>query len=324
MDKTKAAGIVVLSLCLLFCSVGVGEALAEGLGGKPVKLLVAAAPGGAEDLGARAFMPLLGERLKTTVSVENYPGAGGKMGFQKFQNAAPDGHTICIVNYPRSIILEYMGETNFRTMDFTPLYSWAKNAPILWIHPDSPFKTFADFTKEARIRPLAGGVPILGGNTHLASVILMEDLGAKVNWVPFNSAAESLTALAGKHLDFVVVLPSAAAPLMDAGKIRPLLVLDNQRDQYVPDVPIPKELGFNFVPVPNIQAAFAPPKTPPAVAKTLEAALADAAKDPLFIDFMKKRKMTLASMTSEELGKMTKELYPRIEKIAPALKGDSK
>lgn len=323
MDRTKAAGMVVLSFSMLFWAVWAGEALAQGLGSKPVKLLVAAAPGGTEDLGARAFIPLLGERLKTTVSVENHPGAGGKMGFQKFKNAAPDGHTICMVNYPRSIILEFMGETDFRTMDFTPICSWGKNAPILLTHADSPFKTFADFVKEAKARPLAGGVAVVGAVTHLASLILMDDLGAKVRWVPFNSGAESLTALAGKHLDFVVVLPGAAASLMDAGKIRPLLVLGDQRDQYVPDVPIPKELGFNFVPVPAIQAAFAPPKTPPAIAKILEAAIADAAKDPVFLDFMKKTKMTLASMTSEQLGKMTKELYPRIEKIAPAFKEQS-
>jgi hypothetical protein len=67
-----------------------------------------------------------------------------------------------------------------------------------------------------------------------------------------------------------------------------------------------------------------PAPMPPAILKTLEAAFADAVKDPVFIDFMKKRKMTVATLTSEQLGKLTKELYPRIEKMAPALQREMK
>jgi tripartite-type tricarboxylate transporter receptor subunit TctC len=323
MSKRRAAGIF-FSLCILFCSVGAGDGLAASLGSKPVKLLVAAGPGGAEDLAARALAPLLQMRLKTTVSVENNPGAGGKMAFEKLQKADPDGHTLCVYTYPKSIILEYMGKTGYKTSDFSPIFAWSKTSPVLVVHPDSSFKTFNDFAKEAKARPLAGGVSNLGGNIHLISVILMDDLGAKVNWVPYNSSAESLTALAGKHLEFVIALTGSAAALLDAGKIKPLLLLDDERDPFVPNVPTPKELGVKLASVPTIHAAMAPPKTPAEIVKTLEAAFADAAKDPVFVDFMQKRKMTLAPVTSEQLGKLTKELYPRIEKIAPALQSESK
>lgn len=243
------------------------------------------------------------------------------MAFEKLFNAAPDGHTLCFQVYPKSINLEYMGKTNYRTKDFTPIYAFSKTPPVLVVHPDSPFRTFADFAKEAKVRPLAGGVSSLGGVIHLVSIILMDDLEAKVNWVPYNSAAESLTALAGKHLEFVIALTGSAAALLDAGKIRPLLLLDDERDPFLPDVPTPKEIGFSITSISPRHAAMAPPKTPPDVVKILEAAFADSIKDPVFIDFMKKRKMTIAPLTSEELGKMTKELYPRIEKIAPALQG---
>jgi tripartite-type tricarboxylate transporter receptor subunit TctC len=324
MSRRTAFGIVLLFLCLLFRSVCPGESLGASLGSKPVKLLVAAGPGGAEDLSARALAPLLQERLKTTVSVENTPGAGGKMAFDKLQKADPDGHTLCAFSFPKSIILEYIGSTNYRTKDFTPLYAWVKAPSILVVHPESPFKTFADFAKEAKARPLAGGVPNLGSVVHLISIILMDHLGAKVNWVPYNSSAESLTALAGKHIEFVIGSTGSAAALLDAGKIRPLLLLDAERDPFFPDVPTPKEMGLSLALVPPIQCAMAPPKTPPDIAKLLEAAFADAAKDPVFVEFVKKRKLTLAPIASEELGRITKEIYPRIEKIAPALRGESK
>jgi tripartite-type tricarboxylate transporter receptor subunit TctC len=324
MKRDVASVAVILCLSVLVCCLGAGEALAEGLGSKPIKLLVAAAPGGAEDLAARALAPLLQVRLKTTVSVENNPGAGGKMAFEKLQKADPDGHTLAVYTYPKSIIQEHTGKTNFRTMDFTPVYAWSKTFPVLVVHPDSSFKTFDDFVKGAKAKPLAGGISNLGGQIHLLALIFMDELGAKVNWVPYNSAAESLTAVAGKHLDFVIALTGSAAAMLDAGKLHPLLLLGDQRDPFLPNVPAPKDLGFSFESIPTSHVAMAPPKTPPAILRILEAAFADAVKDPLFIDFMKKRKMTLAPMTSEQLGKLTKELYPRIEKMAPALQREIK
>lgn len=324
MKRFVASVAVFLFLPALVCCLGTGEALAEDLGSKPIKLMVAAGPGGAEDLAARALAPLLQERLKTSVSVENNPGAGGKMAFEKLMKADPDGHTLAVYTYPKSIIQEHIGKTNFRTMDFTPVYAWSSTWPVLVVNPDSSFQTFADFVKGAKEKPLAGGISNLGGQIHLLSLIFMDELGAKVNWVPYNSAAESLTAVAGKHLDFVIALTGSAAPLLDAGKVRPLLLLGDQRDPFLPNVPAPKDLGFNFASIPTSHCAMAPPKTPPAILKILEAAFADAVKDPVFIDFMKKRKMTLAPVTSAQLGKLTKELYPRIAKMAPALKAEIK
>lgn len=324
MKRSVASVSVLLCLTVLVCWSGTGEALEGSLGSKPVKLLVAAAPGGAEDLAARALAPLLQLRLKTTVSVENNAGAGGKMAFEKLQKADPDGHTLAVYTYPKSIIQELTGKTNFRTMDFTPIYAWSSTWPVLVVHPDSSFKTFDDFVKGAKVKPLAGGISNLGGQIHLLSLIFMHDLGAKVNWVPYNSSAESLTAVAGKHLDFVIALTGSAATMLDAGRLRPLLLLGDQRDPFLPNVPAPKDLGLNFASIPTSHCAMGPPKMPPAILKILEAAFADAVKDPMFVDFMKNRKMTLAPMTSEQLGNLTKELYPRIKKMVPLLRAELK
>ena len=324
MKRNLASVAVFLCLTVLICGVGQGDALAQGLGSKPIKLLVAAAPGGAEDLAARALSPLLQTRLKTTVSVENNPGAGGKMAFEKLQKADPDGHTLSVYTYPKSIIQELTMKTNFRTMDFTPIYAWSKTFPVLVVHPDSSFKTFDDFVKAAKTKPLSGGISNLGGQIHLIALIFMDNLSAKVNWVPYNSAAESLTAVAGKHLDFVIALTGSAAAMLDAGRLRPLLLLGDERDPFLPSVPTPKDLGFTLESIPTSHVAMGPPKMSPAILKTLEAAFADAVKDPLFVDFMNKRKMTLAPVTSAQLGKLTQDLYPIIKKMAPALQAEMK
>ena len=81
------------------------------------------------------------------------------------------------------------------------------------VHGDS-WKTFDEFVKAARAKTLSGGLSGRGSLTHLAGLVAMDELGIKVNWVPYDSAVESTAALAGKHLDFTVCLPTSAASLM--------------------------------------------------------------------------------------------------------------
>lgn len=65
--------------------------------------------------------------------IENQPGAGGKVGFEKFQKAEPDGHTLITFTFPKSIIIEYMDKTGYRTKDFTPVYAWPRpRHRLLW------------------------------------------------------------------------------------------------------------------------------------------------------------------------------------------------
>ena len=71
------------------------------------------------------------------------------MAFEKLQKADPDGRTLAVYTFPKSIILEYMSKTNYRTRDFTPIYAWSKTWPLLVVHIDSAWKTFDEFVKAA-------------------------------------------------------------------------------------------------------------------------------------------------------------------------------
>src|SRR3990167_7302977 len=91
---------------------------------KPIKLIVTAGAGGGEDTEARAIAPFVEKHLKTQIVIENQPGAGGKIAFEKFQTVAPDGYTLITYTFPKSVIIEYQGKTGFKTRDFTPIFAW--------------------------------------------------------------------------------------------------------------------------------------------------------------------------------------------------------
>jgi tripartite-type tricarboxylate transporter receptor subunit TctC len=278
---------------------------------KSVTLIVTADVGGGEDTEARGIAPHLGKHLGVKVLIENQGAAGGKIAFERFMKTKPDGYTLITYTLPKSIILEYTEKVSFKTKEYTPVYTWSYTNQILAVNAET-WKTFDEFLKAAKAKTLAGGVS--GGHSVLGGLVAADELGIKVNWVPFEGSSGSLAALAGKHIDFMITLSTSVVPLVEAGKLRPLVLFSNERDPYLPNVPCTKELGVRVTPIPGIRGIEAPPGTPSAIVKVLAEALAKAVKEPGFIEFAKKRKMDIHPLNGQEFGAQIAEAYPLVEK----------
>lgn len=285
---------------------------------KPIKLIVTAGAGGGEDTEARAIAPYLEKYLGVSVVIENQGGAGGKIAFEKFQKTEPDGYTLITYTFPKSILIETMQETGFRTKDYTPIIAWSRSNHLLVVHADA-WKTFDEFVKAGKSKGVSGGLPGRGTPSQLAGLETVDKLGIKVNWVPYEGAGGALTALAGKHLDFTICIPATAASLIDAGKLRPLVLFSDEKDPYFPDVPLAKDLGFDITPIPGIRGAEAPPNTPDSIIRVLEEGFSKAIKDPGFIEIMKKRKVVIHPLTSQEFKKVVEATYPEAAKFKSML-----
>jgi tripartite-type tricarboxylate transporter receptor subunit TctC len=296
-----------------------GSTLAADYPSKPIKLIVTAAAGGGEDTEARAIAPFVEKQLGTTVVIENQPGAGGKIAFEKFQRADPDGYTLITYTFPKSVIIEYQGKTNYRTKDFTPIFAWSRSSQLLVVNSET-WKTFDEFLKAAKAKKLSGGLSGRGSTTHLMGLIALDELGIDVNWVPYEGSRGSVAALAGKHLDFTICLATSAVSLIQAGKLRPLLLFSDKRDPHMPDVPTPQDLGYQMSFIPTLRGVEAPPNTPGAIVKVLEAAFRKAAADPGFVEIAKKRRMVLEPVSSRDYAKAVADAYAKIGKFQEMLK----
>lgn len=315
LGRIFTIGLISVLSMFLFCL----SANSANFPKKAVKIIATADVGGGEDTDARGVAPFLQKHLGVNVLVENQGGAGGKIAFEKFQKTEPDGYSLILSTFPKSIVMEYVEKVNYRTRDFTPVYAWSRSNPLLVVHADT-WKTFDEFLKSAKAKILAGGVSARTGPTYLVGLIAMSELGVKFNLVPFEGAAGSVAALAGKHLDFTICLSPTATSLIDAGKIRPLVLFSDKKDPYLPDVPIPKDLGFEIASFPAIRGTMAPPKTPTDIVKVLEEAFEKAVKEPAYTEWAKKRKMLIHHLSGQEFGKVLMETYPQVEKFQHRLK----
>jgi tripartite-type tricarboxylate transporter receptor subunit TctC len=317
--KGFGAWNLVFGLSLAFLTTA-AYSRAAGFPDKPIRVIVYQAAGSGTDSEARGIVPHVQKHLGVPVTVENVPGAGGKIGVGRVMKAKPDGYTLLIHTTTQTLMGGILLYPEYHVADLTPIFSWSLTNQVLVVHNET-WKTLDEFIREARVRPLSAGIPGRGTVSHLMSLILVEGLAIKVNWVPFDSGGDALTSLAGKHIDFASTGTTTALPLVRGGKLRPLLVFADRKDIVYPDVPLAKEMGYNFPAMPMIRGADGPPKMPAEVVKTLEEAFAKAVKEPEYIAWSQKRMMEIVPLHHEEYRKAIDGQRKQIEKYRDLLKG---
>lgn len=272
---------------------------------------------GSEDADVREIAPYVQKYLGVDVLIENIVGFWGKAAFEKFQMTEPDGYTLISYTFPRSLIIENMSKTNFRTKDFTPIFAWSVGNQLLVVPPDT-YKTFDEFLKDAKTKTLTGAIPVRGGTSHLAGLLLADGLGINVNWMPYEGSASSIAALARKDVDFAICLAATLPSWIRAGKIRLLAVLPDRRGPrgpYFQDIPTLKELGYDINYVTIRHVVEAPPNTPPHIVRVLEEAFSKAVKKPAYIEWAMKNHVIIDPLSAQEFAKVVAEAYSKVEKF---------
>jgi tripartite-type tricarboxylate transporter receptor subunit TctC len=286
---------------------------------KPIKIITG--PGG-EDADVRKIGSFVQKYLGVDILVENIVGLWGKIAFEKFQTMEPDGYTLISYTFPRSIIIENMSETNFRTKNFTPIFAWSVGTELLVV-PHDTYKTFDEFIKDARTRTLTGAIPVRGGTSHLAGLLLANGLGINVNWMPYEGSASSMAALARKDVDFTICLAPALPTWIKSGKVRLLAMLPDRRGlagSDFPNVPTLKELGHHIDYVTIRHVVEAPPNTPPDVVRVLEEAFSRAVKEQAYIEWARKNYVVIDPLTAQGFHEEVTQSYPKIERLREMLK----
>src|SRR5215468_7346502 len=120
---------------------------------RPVRIIVAAAPGGANDIVARLIAPWLAERLGQFV-VENRPGGSNNIGTEAVVRALPDGHTLLLVDTTAAINATLYDKVNFFFLrDLAPIPGILRLPYVLVAHPSVPAKTVPELIAYAKANP---------------------------------------------------------------------------------------------------------------------------------------------------------------------------
>ena len=242
---------------------------------KPIKLVVAFAPGGPADIIARFLSQRLSDRLKQPVIVENRGGAGGNVAAQAVARAEPDGYTLLVSTSAFAVNPALSRKAGYDPLkDFATAGIVAGTPNLLVAAPALPVKTLADVFKLAKTQNLSFGTAGGGTTPHLSAEYLFKSL-AKVNIVhaPYTGASPALSAVMGNQIQLASVALPAAVSLVKADKVRPLAVTSAKRVASMPNVPTVAELGFPGFSFATWVGVFAPAKTPSAIVDRINSEL---------------------------------------------------
>jgi tripartite-type tricarboxylate transporter receptor subunit TctC len=218
---------------------------------RPVQIIVPWAAGGGVDTVTRIFAQGLEKELGVPVNVVNRTGGGGLTGHTFMTTAAPDGHTLGVAS-PEIAFYKTMGMGEITPADFD-LFSRLSLIPAgVTVKADAPFKTLQDFLKAVRENPkgtfTTSGTGA-GGSWHVAIGGLLKAAGMEADrtrWVPSQGGAPALQDVAAGGITAFTGSPIEAKALLDAGKVRTIVLMTEGRPATFPDIPTTKENGLDW------------------------------------------------------------------------------
>jgi tripartite-type tricarboxylate transporter receptor subunit TctC len=207
---------------------------------RPVRVIVATAAGGGNDIIARLIGQWLSERLGQQFVVENRPGAGSNIGTEAVVRASADGYTLLLVSASNAINATLYEKLTFNFMqDITPVAGLMRTPNVMLVNPSVPANTTLEFIAYAKANP--GKINMgSGGNgtpSHGAGELFKMMAGVDLVHVPYRGLSPALTDLLGGQVQVMFGGTTASIAYTRTGKLRALGVTSMARSELLPDVP---------------------------------------------------------------------------------------
>jgi tripartite-type tricarboxylate transporter receptor subunit TctC len=263
---------VLLSAALLAACGGVMAAYPD----RPIKVIVPFSAGGGTDIIARAVSEKLSQKLGQAIVVINTPGAGGTIGASSVARAEPDGYTL-LVWHIGMISSAYTNKPlpYDPLKDFTPIGQLATAANLIAVNPAVPAKNLRELIALAKAKPgqLNYGSSGIGGADHLAGELLSQVANIQTVHVPYKGGGPATMGVVGGEVQYVTGSAAQVMPMVKAGRLRPLAVMQKQRISSLPEVPSAPEAGLPELDYKTWFAMWGPAGMPPDVVAKISTAL---------------------------------------------------
>ena len=261
--------LLLVGLAFVAASMGAG---AQGYPNRPVRLIVADAPGGAPDQLARLLAEKLSTGLGQQVVVDNRAGAGGVLGAEMAARSPADGYTLLLTTTAIYAILPNLRKNlpYDAVKDFLPVSRIATASNVLVVNNALPARNVAELVRLAKDKPGALNYASAGIGTpaHLAGEMLNLLADIKVTHVPYKGAAPALLDVIAGSAQYIITSPIAAGAHMSGGRVRALATTGTERNPSLPDLPTIAETvpGYEIT---QTWGIVVPAGTPPEVVRRL-------------------------------------------------------
>ncbi len=206
---------------------------------KQMTIVVAAAPGGSNDVFARLIAAKLAPRLGTTIIVENKPGANGAIGAQQVARAQPNGSALLMISSSFATNAAVQANLPYDPIaGFVPVSMLAKGPMLVTVGPETQQKSLAELLAFAKANKgkVNYGTSGVGSINHMVTELMTTMAGVEMTHVPYKGMANALTDLMSGQIQMIVGSFPSLGGQMKAGRVRGLAVTSTERSAYAPDL----------------------------------------------------------------------------------------
>ena len=253
---------------------------------RPIRIIAAQQAGSATDNVARLVADALEKELGVAVTVENRPGAGGKIGAEAVARAAPDGYTL-LVGGTSNLVIPAATEPDLRydpLKDFVAIGRVAHVPFGFVVNAKVQAKTLRELAELARAQPGKLTYATLGPATTTGFGMAMFLHEAKVDMlsIEYKGISSALPDVLSGRVDALFnEVHLLVQHGQEGGNLRILAIASPKRSPKLANVPTTAEQGFPRVLIAPWYGILAPADTPPNVLKRLDDAYRAMVRSPL-------------------------------------------
>jgi tripartite-type tricarboxylate transporter receptor subunit TctC len=294
-------------------------ALAQDYPSKPVRIVVASAPGGGYDFTGRLLAERLASELGQPFVVENRVGGGTVLGTQTAAAATADGYTL-VMGGLANMAFNLAMHKDLRydpVRDFTPVAMVGAFTYALVGRKDLPASDMRALIEYARANPgkLTIATSGVGTGQHVSALLLKRFASVDLLVINYKGAQPAYADLLPGRVDLFFDNTTTARPFIADGRVKPFVTSGPVRDALLPEVPTAAEAGLPELVLDSWMGLFAPAKTPAVVIERLRAATVKALDNPEARRRLEASGWRIISMSAEE----TRAFVKREAQMWPAL-----
>ena len=286
---------------------------------KPIRMLVAFAPGGGTDIIGRIAAQGITENLGQHVVVDNRPGAGGNIGTEMVAKALPDGYTLITAGTGTHAINPslYAKIPYDAVRDFVPVCLVAETPYLMVVPVSVPARTVREFIELAKAAPgkLNMASSGAGGMPHLSGELVKIMTGVQLTHIPYKGTGAVFPDLIAGRMQVTFGDIVATYPYAKADRLRALGITSPKRAAQLPDIPTIAESGVPGYDAVGWFAVFAPANTPAHVVAKLNAAIVKFVRKPELKDRLAALGAEIVASSPDELARIQRNDIARWAKV---------
>ena len=299
---------------LLACAACV-NAQAQPYPTRPIRYVVAFAPGGVNDILARIVGQKLADAWGQPVIVDNRPGAGGNLGTELVAKSAPDGHTILNVSTAQVISQSLYAKLGYNLeRDLAPVVLLAYTPLVVTVHNGIAAKSVPDLVGVAKTMKLVNASGGHGTISHLSGEMLKRTVGFTATHVPYKGNGPAIPDMMSGQAHLLVNGIPDLLPAIKSGRVRPIAMMADKRHPFLPEVSTMAEQGYKDFVMGNWVGIVVPTGTPRPIVDKMYGEVARIMKSPDVVEKVVQQGFDVSVSTPEEFGKRIKTEIARFGK----------